>query len=255
ECYWTPYHHMHGEPVWNLVFESLPGSQSDRFGAAKSAADVVAIAKRLVRDIAPWDADWLEPAEPTDPNSWLMGAIAPTVRHPVRMTASGRPIVPLGDAYMSFDPLGAQGANMGNRLAQVLVEGIVARAEQPFDADWIRATYDAFYERWGGPAMRWTQLLLGPMSLGARYLLLAQQGADGLHTTPKQRLADAFVRSFDDPNELTDTFAHLARTRRWVSDILGRRADWEAASGLLRVASRQLRAPRAARTAAHAAQH
>ncbi|HKP61529.1 MAG TPA: styrene monooxygenase/indole monooxygenase family protein [Polyangiales bacterium] len=241
ECYWTPYHHMDGEPIWNLVFEAQPGRASDRFGNAKSAADVVAIAKQLVRELAPWDSAWLEHAEPADPNSWLIGAITPTVRHPLRITQSGRPIVPLGDAYMSFDPLGAQGANMGNRLARVLVDSIVARDGAPFDAEWIARTYAGFYERWGGPAMRWTQLLLGPMRLGARYLLLAQQGADGVNTTPKQQLADAFVRGFDDPGELTDTLVNLARTRRWVSDLLGRRADWEAASGLLRVASRQLR--------------
>jgi 2-polyprenyl-6-methoxyphenol hydroxylase-like FAD-dependent oxidoreductase len=159
---------MHGEQIWNLVFEAQPGGRLDRFAAARSAEDVVGIAKQLVREIAPWDADWLSNAEPADANSWLTGAITPTVRNPVRMTASGRPIVPLGDAYMSFDPLGAQGANIGNRLAKVLVEGIEARAGEPFDAAWIRRTYDAFYERWGGPAMRWTQLLLGPMSLGAR---------------------------------------------------------------------------------------
>jgi 2-polyprenyl-6-methoxyphenol hydroxylase-like FAD-dependent oxidoreductase len=255
ECYWTPYYHMHGEPIWNLVFEAQPGSQSDRFAGATSAADVLAIAKQLVREIAPWDSAWLESAEPADPNSWLTGAITPTVRHPVRLTESGRPIVPLGDAYMSFDPLGAQGANMGNRLAQVLVESIAARGEAPLDADWIRHVYAGFYERWGGPAMRWTHLLLGPMSLGARYLLLAQQGADGLSTTRKQQLADAFVRSFDDPNELTDTLAHLTSARRWVSKVLGRRADWDVASGLLRVASRQLRGPRSEPVATHAGPH
>jgi hypothetical protein len=232
-----------GEPIWNLVFEAIPGSRSDRFSAAKSAADVLAIAKQLVREVAHWDSAWLEHAEPADPNSWLTGAITPTVRDALRMTGSGRPIVPLGDAYMSFDPLGAQGANMGNRLAQTLVESIAARAGAQLDAAWVRQTYAGFYARWGGPAMRWTHLLLGPMSLGARYLLLAQQGADGVHSTPKQQLADAFVRCFDDPSELTETFANLGRTRRWVANILGRKADWEAARGLLRVAARQLGVP------------
>jgi 2-polyprenyl-6-methoxyphenol hydroxylase-like FAD-dependent oxidoreductase len=243
ESYWTPYYHMHGEPIWNLVFEAQPGGMLDRFASAQSAQDVVDIAKQLVREIAPWDAEWQADAEPADANSWLTGAITPTVRNPVRMTASGRPIVPLGDAYMSFDPLGAQGANVGNRLAKVLVEGIEARAGEPFDAAWIRRTYDAFYERWGGPAMRWTQLLLGPMSLGARYVLLAQEGADGrtLGGSPKQRLADAFVHNFDDPNELTDTLENLTRSRRWVSSILGRKSDWAVASGLVHVVSRQLR--------------
>jgi hypothetical protein len=191
----------------------------------------------------PWDADWLSGATLSDPNSWLVGAITPTVRDPVRNVASGGAIVPLGDAYMSFDPLGAQGANMGNRLAQGLVEAIVARGDAPFDSAWIRSTYDAFYERWGAPAMRWTQLLLEPMGVAARYMLLAQDGADGssIGGSAKQQLADAFAQNFDDPLALCDTLKDFAKTRSWVSEVLGSGSDWQAARGLANVGTRRLR--------------
>jgi hypothetical protein len=144
---------------------------------------------------------------------------------------------------MAFDPLGAQGANMGNRLAQTLVAALVARGDQPFDAAWIRATYDAFYERWGGPAMRWTQLLLGPMNVAVRYLLLAQDGADGsaLGATPRQRIADAFAQSFDDPRALAGTLAELGSTRRWVAEVLGPAADLHALRGFANAGARQAR--------------
>jgi hypothetical protein len=179
ECYWTPYYHMQEKPLWNLVFEAKPGTAYDRFGRARSGEEVLDIAKQVVTEMMPWDASWLEGARLADPNSWLTGAITPTVRDPVRAASNGRPILPLGDAYMSFDPLGAQGANMGNRLAKTLVDAIALRGAEPFDAAWIRETYDGFYARWGAPAMRWTHLLLEPMALAARYMLLAQQGADG----------------------------------------------------------------------------
>lgn len=243
ECYFTPYYHKDGKPLWNLVFEARPGTPYDRFGSARSGDDVLAIAKQIVREMMPWDAGWLGDASLADPNSWLVGAITPTVRNPVRSSSGGRPIVPLGDAYIAFDPLGAQGANIGNRLAETLVDAIAAHGDAPLDAAWVERTYGAFYARWGAPAMRWTHLLLEPMGPAARYMLLAQQGADGraLGATPKQRLADAFVQNFDDPGALCDTLADFGKTRRWVADILGAGADLQAASGLLRVGARQLR--------------
>lgn len=243
ECYWTPYFHKDRRAVWNLVFEARPGTPYDRFGDARSAADVLRIAKQVIREMMPWDADWIEPARVSDDNSWLVGAITPTVRDPVGVVSSGRPVVPLGDAYIAFDPLGAQGANMGNRLAQTLVEAIVARGTQPFDPDWIRTTYDGFFARWAGPALRWTHLLLEPMTLAARYFLLAQDGADGLTIggTPKQRLADAFANNFDDPVQLADTLRDVRKARRAVIELLGARSDWEVIKGFAAVGRRRLR--------------
>jgi 2-polyprenyl-6-methoxyphenol hydroxylase-like FAD-dependent oxidoreductase len=248
ECYWTPYFHKDRRPVWNLVFEAKPGTSYDRFGAARSGDDVLRIAKQVIREMMPWDAGWIEPARLSDEHSWLVGAITPTVRDPVGVVPSGRPVVPLGDAYIAFDPLGAQGANMGNRLAQALVGAIVARQDQPFDAAWIRSTYDAFFARWAGPALRWTRLLLEPMTPAARYLLLAQDGADG-HTvggTPKQRLADAFVNNFDDPAQLADTLRDVRKTWRVVADVLGMRGNWEVLKGLVTVGRRRLHHARSA---------
>jgi hypothetical protein len=243
ECYWTPYFHKDRKPVWNLVFEAKPGTPYDRFQGARSGDDVLRISKEVIREMMPWDYPWIQGATLADANSWLVGAITPTVRDPVGDTPSGRPVVPLGDAYMAFDPLGAQGANVGNRLAATLVEAIVARKDAPFDRAWIRALYDGFYARWGEPSMRWTHLLLEPMKAPARYLMLAQEGATGttLGGSPKQRLADAFAGNFDDPVQLLQQLADLPRARRWVNGVIGGRSDWEVAKGLVAVGGRQLR--------------
>src|SRR5262249_48945393 len=227
ECYWTPYFHMEQRPLWNLVFEAKPGTPYDRFQSARSGEEVLAISKQVIREMIPWDAEWIENATLADANSWLTGNITPTVRDPVAAMPSGGRIIPLGDAYIAYDPLGAQGANIGNRLAKTLVEAIVARKDGAFDGDWVRETYEPFYRRWAEPSMRWTHFLLGPMPPQARYFLLAQQGADGMRTlgTAKQKLADAFGANFDDPVELLDKLGSFARTRRWVRDTLGPVAD------------------------------
>jgi 2-polyprenyl-6-methoxyphenol hydroxylase-like FAD-dependent oxidoreductase len=138
ECYWTPYYHKDRKQLWNLVFEAKPGTPYDRFQDARSGEEVLRISKEIIAEMMPWDAGWIEGAKLADENSWLVGSITPTVRDPVRQSRNGRPIVPLGDSYMSFDPLGAQGANMGNRLARSLTEAIVARGDEPFDAVWSR---------------------------------------------------------------------------------------------------------------------
>jgi hypothetical protein len=243
ECYWTPYFHKDEKPLWNLVFEAKPGTPYDRFQGARSGDEVLRIAKEVIREMMPWDHAWVDGATLADENSWLVGSITPTVRDPVGDAPEGRAVVPLGDAYMAFDPLGAQGANMGNRLAAELVAAIVARKDGAFDRAWIRATYDAFYARWGGPSMKWTHLLLEPMGIAARYMFLAQAGADGrtVGGSPKQRIADAFSANFDDPAGLVETLGDLSRTRRWVSSVMGATTDWEVAKGFVAVGGRQLR--------------
>jgi 2-polyprenyl-6-methoxyphenol hydroxylase-like FAD-dependent oxidoreductase len=243
ECYWTPYFHKDQRPVWNLVFEAKPGTSYDRFQGARSGVDVLRIAKQAIREMMPWDFRWIEHATLADENSWLVGAITPTVRNPIGRTPSNRPVVPLGDAYIAFDPLGAQGANIGNRLAEALTSAIVAHGEKPFDHEWVHSVYEAFFTRWAAPAIRWTRLLLEPMGLAARYLLLAQEGADGTTVggTPKQRIADAFTATFDDPLTLADTLKDLRRTRRFVAELAGTTKDWDVARRFFAVGVRQLR--------------
>lgn len=242
ECYWTPYWHQSGKPVWNLVFEAKPGGPIDRFGACTSGDEVLEASVAVVREWLPWDIAWLDGAQLADPRSWLVGAITPTVRDPVGRTRSGHLLLPLGDAYAAFDPLGAQGANTGNRLARELTMALRARGSVPVDEAWVRATYDAFWTRWAGPAMRWTHLLLSPMGPAARYLFLAQRGADGttIGGTAEQRLADSFVAAFDDPAPALERFAGLGAMRAFVQRDMGRRSDLAAMSGLFAVLGRQV---------------
>ncbi|MEQ1564634.1 MAG: styrene monooxygenase/indole monooxygenase family protein [Myxococcota bacterium] len=242
ECYWTPYWHQSGKALWNLVFEAKPGGPLDVFGGCTSGDEVLAACARVVDQWLPWDAAWLRGARLADPRSWLVGAVTPTVRDPVGRTRSGHRILPVGDAYCAFDPLGAQGANTGNRLARELVHALRGLDGAPVDDAWVRRTYDTFWDRWAGPSMRWTHLLLAPMGPAARYFFVSQRGSDGttLGGDPRQRLADAFVGAFDDPSKLVDTLSGLGSTRGFVQRELGRGADVSAFTGLVSVLGRQV---------------
>ena len=245
ECYWTPYYHMDGKPLWNLVFEAKPGTAYDRFGAralgrggardrqADRARDD-AVGRGVARGRQAGRSEQL--ARRRDH--------ADRARSGRASRASGRPIVPLGDAYMAFDPLGAQGANMGNRLAKTLVDAIAARGAAPFDAAWIRSTYDAFYERWGAPAMRWTHLLLEPMGAG-RALHAARAAGRGRSQHRRNAQAEARRRLRAELRRPDRACRHPQGLRQdpalGVARCSARARNWEAAKGLLDVGARQIR--------------
>ena len=106
---------------------------------------------------------------------------------------------------MALDPVGGQGANNGNKMARNLVESIIARKDQPFDAAWMTETFERFYARYGASPTRSTTFLLEPITNAGKMLLMAQYGSDGRArgSTGQQRIADAFIENFNDANGLT----------------------------------------------------
>ena len=120
ETVWTPYYHMTIGPSWNLFSEARYGGPLDRFQGAKSGEEVLGAFKQLIKEVYPWDWEWAKDMTLADPNGWLVGQITPTIRKPVGRLPSGRVVTFVGDAGMAFDPIGAQGANNGNKMARHL---------------------------------------------------------------------------------------------------------------------------------------
>jgi hypothetical protein len=147
----------------------------------------------------------------------------------------------IGDTAQSLDPIGGQGANNGNKMVRVVVEEIVAREDRPFDADWMRATFDRFWDR-----HRWIETfndtLLEPLTPAGRLLLISQVGSDGKpgNTSPEQRIADLFIENFDDPMLLTDAFHDRDRARAVIRETFGSTVR-PLARGGLRIGRAQLR--------------
>ncbi len=237
----SPYYHMTVGESWNLIFEAKPGGPMDVFQGAKSVAEALELAKGVFRDIAPWESAWIEGLEPADPNGWLVGAVAPTVRKPVGKLPSGRVVTSVGDTAMVFDPIGGQGANNGTKMARHLVESILAHGDRPFDPAWMTRTFDAFFDEHGAPAYTFNNSLLEPPSKAAVELLVAQYGSDGLGQNGRQALADAFARNFEDPRRMTRVFQDIGATRRLIEQSTGQ-AWWRAAlRGRLGIARGQIR--------------
>ena len=241
ETFWVPYFHKDVGPTWALAFEAKPGRALDRFSGAKSGEEVLRIGKQVIRDLAPWDWEWARDMELSDDHGWLVGGFAPTVRAPVGRLPSGRLVTPVGDAAMSLDPVGGQGANNGTKMARNLVERIVAHGDRPFDEEFLTATFEAFYRRHGGPTYTFNNLLLEPMTDAGKELLIAQYGCDGTGNSGRQRIANALMANFNDPERYTPAFQDMATARALIEKCTGR--SWIAAgiSGRLGVARAQLR--------------
>ena len=119
-----------------------------------------------------------------DPLAWLVGAFAPSVRSAFGTLPCGDLLMPLGDTAITFDPIGGQGGNNASLNAQFVAQAIVARADRPFDAQWMQSTCDAYWEFHGRYAYRFNNLMLEPPTPSLMELMAACSAdrdlADGL---------------------------------------------------------------------------
>jgi Styrene monooxygenase A putative substrate binding domain len=103
-----------GSP-WIELFKSVTDAQSAR--------DVVV---NLYATYFPEDSALIEQLRPLheDPHSWFLGAVTPTARRAVATTANGHAVVAIGDAAISFDPIGGQGAQTAVIQAASLIRAL-----------------------------------------------------------------------------------------------------------------------------------
>lgn len=241
EAFWVPYHHKDHGPTWNLLFEAKPGGPLDRFDGVKSGEETLAVAKRIIRDVIPWDYEWVKDQELADPHAWIVGTVTPTVRKPVAKLPSGRIVTALGDTAVSLDPIGGQGANSGTKMAKNLVECVVRHGDKPFDEAFVTDTFERFWARHGRPIYTFNNLLLEPIPPAARDLLIAQMGSDGVRTDGPQKVADAFLETFNDPLEMLPAMTDTRLAHALVERLTGKPWMAAAARGGLKIGIGQVR--------------
>lgn len=176
-----------------------------------------------------------------DELGWLVGRITPTVRGPVGRLPSGRVVTCIGDTAVHFDPLAAQGANNGTKMAKHLALAVDARGDAVFDAAWMTATFDRFWAEQGEPAYALTDMMLAPMNAAGRLLLIAQYGSNGVGEGGRQALADAFAAAFVDPRALLAAMVDVPAARRFIRAVTGKAWLPQVISGALGIARNQLR--------------
>jgi hypothetical protein len=240
EFFWVPWYSMNGQQSWSLVFEAKENGPIDKFRDAKSGAEALDRAREVVKDLAPWDYDWMKDAELCDENSWLVGSFTPQVRKVVGTLPSGRNVIALGDTAQSVDPIAGQGANNGNKMTSNLIDCIFEREDLAFDAEWMQGTFERFWDR-HKYLDQFTNTLLEPLTGAGKMLLLAQYGstAKSGDNSPQQKLADAFMNNFDDPALLTGAFHDKGKARQAIKEAFGG-STWPIIRGGLGIGKAQI---------------
>ena len=242
ECFWVPWYHKERGQGWSLVFEAKEDGPMDQFRGTKTGEQALEIAKKVTREMAPWDAGWMKAAELADENAWLVGSFTPEVRQCCGALPSGRVVMSVGDTAQSLDPIGGQGANNGNKMARNLVNCIFERKDLAFDREWMAGTFERFWAR-HGLINTFNNTLLEPLTDAGKEILIAQYGSTGMpgDHSGQQALANAFIENFDDPAYITEAFHDMAKARALIEKLTGKHWLLSALGGRMSIATGQLR--------------
>lgn len=198
-------------PCEIMVFEGVPGGPMDCWDDVKTPEQHLARSKQVLGNFMPLEADRCQNVELTDDNGILAGRFAPVVRKPLCKLPSGGTALGMADVVVLNDPITGQGSNTAAKGAAIYLQRILERGQQPFDAPWMQATFDAFwnYAQW---VVRWTNSLLVPpepqilqlMGAASQVPPLARKIANGFNNPPD------FAPWWFDANEADKTIKHMA---------------------------------------------
>jgi hypothetical protein len=179
-------------PCEIMVLEGIPGGPMDCWKSIKSPAEHLAQSKAILNAFLPWEADRCRSIELTDDNGILAGSFAPTVRKPIGRLPSGAAVLGLADAVCLNDPITGQGSNNASKAARTYLDAIVAHGDKPFDAAFMQATFDSYWN-YAQYVTGWTNALLQPPPPHVLNLLGAAQSFPVL----AKRIANGFNQPLD----------------------------------------------------------
>jgi 2-polyprenyl-6-methoxyphenol hydroxylase-like FAD-dependent oxidoreductase len=192
-----------------LFWEAVPGGPLDIFDGIKRPEDHLRTTLQLMKQYVPWEYDRASGIELTDDKATLVGRFTPTVRHPVGELPSGRAVLGVADAVVINDPITGQGSNSASKCAASYLAAIIARGDLPFDRNWMRATFEHYWNS-ARDVTQWTNTLLGPPPEHVLNLI----GTAG----QVPAVAHRFVNGFDDPSDFKAYFFEPEKTAAWLAE-------------------------------------
>lgn len=196
-------------PCEIMVFEGIPGGPMDRWAEARTPEAHLQESLRILRTYLPWEAERCEDVSLTDANGVLSGRFAPTVRKPVLTLPSGRLVFGMADAVVVNDPITGQGSNNAAKCCKVYLDSILASEGAPFDADWMHATFERYWQ-YASAVVNWTNSLLTPPPAHILELLGAAGASDAL--------ASRIANGFDNPPDFFPWWSDPAACRQLIGE-------------------------------------
>ncbi len=180
-----------------MVFEGVPGGPMDCWADVTTPDEHLTKSRWILDTFFPWEGERCESVELTDPLGTLAGRFPPTVRKPVGVLPSGRPVLGMADAVLLNDPVTGQGSNNAAKGAAVYLKRILERGSGPFDAAWMQGTFEELWA-YAKDVVNWTNALLQPPPPHVLEVLGAACG--------NQAIAHRFVNGFDHPPDYASWF-------------------------------------------------
>lgn len=197
-----------------LFWEAQPGGPADRFqpgGTRLAPEQVLHGMLELAERYLPWVYERCRRVRLAGPRPTVVGRFRPVVREPLA-DLGGVPVLALGDAAVSNDPIVGQGANLACRHAEAVYRAIRARDDdRPFDEAFVRDTFAAFWAAIGEATTRFCTLALGPGGDDLRATLTA--------AATRPEVARRFAHGFADPASLTSWLLTPGATRDYLNGL------------------------------------
>ncbi|GAA3180501.1 MULTISPECIES: styrene monooxygenase/indole monooxygenase family protein [Streptomyces] len=195
-----------------LFWEGIPGGPLDAFQGVKDPNEHLALTLELLEKFLPWEYARSTKVELTDAQGTLAGRYAPTVRNPIGRLPSGGLVLGVADVVVANDPITGQGSNSASKCAAAYLSSIVERGDQPFDAEWMQATFDRYWQT-AQHVTKWTNAMLAPPPEHVLNLL----GAAG----QIQPVADRFANGFNNPADFENFFFEQEKAEAYLASFGG----------------------------------
>lgn len=193
-----------------LFFEGIPGGPLDVFTDRPSPDETLRRILELMRTYLPWEYERSRNAELTDQGGALVGGYTPVVRRPVGELPSGRVVLGMADVVVANDPITGQGSNNASHCAQLYLEEILARGEEPFDRTWMEATFERYWD-YARHVTEWTNAMLAPPPPHVLEIL----GAAGQFPEVARRFANGFA----DPTDFQHWFMDPEKAATYLASV------------------------------------
>ena len=176
----------------------------------KTPEEHLAKSKWILETFLPWEAERCQNIELTDDNGILSGRFAPTIRKPIGVLPSGAPVLGLADVVVLNDPITGQGSNNASKCAETYLNAIVEHGNRPYDAEFMQATFEKYWDiaQW---VAAWTNALLAPPPP----FVLNALGAAG----QIPQVAHRFVNGFNDPRDYFEWFMDPVKSEEYIGSF------------------------------------